>query len=183
MHACNCCTSDNWIFSHKYFMHANSDRDLVEIRWWDNILSVAGIFHGGYLLHAEGIPSLDIVQLLLGLVSVWWGQFTQVAALDPEENYARKYEAWRAEGRHILCLFSLWAMLRDCTENWIAFELRLCVIHTYFHLYDNTEIRDFRWGFPQSILLCFMCDFFLIFSYMCSIWSCSKSIKLPQVCL
>jgi len=36
----------------------------------DSVLSVAGIFHGGYLLHAKGIYSLDIVQFLLGLMSV-----------------------------------------------------------------------------------------------------------------
>ena len=54
----------------------------------------------------------------------------------------------------MLCLFSLWAALRDCTERWIACELKLCVIQRYFHLYDNTEIGVFSWGFPQSILLC-----------------------------
>ena len=46
-------------------MHVSSDRDPVEIRWRDNVLLVAGIFHCEYLLHAEGIHSLEIAQLLL----------------------------------------------------------------------------------------------------------------------
>ena len=71
-------------------MHVSSDRDPVEIRGWDNVLSVVGIFHGGYLLHAEGIHSLVIAQLLQSLVSCVKGQFTQVATLDPRRNCVRK---------------------------------------------------------------------------------------------
>ena len=36
-------------------MHVSSDRDPVEIRWRDNLLSVSRIFLGEYSLHAEGI--------------------------------------------------------------------------------------------------------------------------------
>ncbi len=36
-------------------MHVSSVRDPVEIRWRDNVLSVARIFLGEYSLHAEGI--------------------------------------------------------------------------------------------------------------------------------
>jgi len=36
-------------------MHVSSIRDPVEIRWRDNVLSVARIFLGEYSLHAEGI--------------------------------------------------------------------------------------------------------------------------------
>ena len=46
-------------------MHVSLGRDPVEIRWRDNVLSVAGIFHCEYLLHVEGIHSLEIAQLLL----------------------------------------------------------------------------------------------------------------------
>jgi len=46
-------------------MYASLDRDLVEITWRDTVLSVVGIFHCEYLLHAEGILSLEIAQLLL----------------------------------------------------------------------------------------------------------------------
>jgi len=88
-------------------MHVNSDRDLVEIRWRDNVLSVAGISNCEYLLHAEGIHSLEIAQLLLQFSECVMRPITQVASLDPKKNYARKKEAWRAEERHILCLLSL----------------------------------------------------------------------------
>ena len=46
-------------------MHVSSVRDPVEIRWRDSILLVARIFYCEYLLHAEGIHSLSIAQLLL----------------------------------------------------------------------------------------------------------------------
>ena len=36
-------------------MHVSSVRDLVEIRWRDNVLLVARIFLDEYSLHAEGI--------------------------------------------------------------------------------------------------------------------------------
>ena len=36
-------------------MHVSSVKDLVEIRWKDNVLLVARIFLGEYSLHAEGI--------------------------------------------------------------------------------------------------------------------------------
>ena len=36
-------------------MHVSSVRDPIEIRWRDNVLSVARIFHCEYSLHAEGI--------------------------------------------------------------------------------------------------------------------------------
>ena len=147
-------------------MHVSSDRDPVEIRWRDSVLSFAGIFHCEYLLHAEGILSLRIAQLLLQVLWVWWGQFTHVASLDPKKNYPRKWEAWRAWGGYILCLFSLWVVLFDCRESRIAWELILFVTWTYFHLYDNTEIRVFSWGFPQSILLC-SCVIDFSFSIIC----------------
>ena len=39
-------------------MHVSSVRDPVEIRWRDNVLSVARIFLDEYSLHAEGIVFL-----------------------------------------------------------------------------------------------------------------------------
>ena len=51
-----------------------------------------------------------------------------------EKNYAKKLEAWRAWGRHIQCLFSLWAVLFDCRESRIAWELILFVTWTIFPL-------------------------------------------------
>ena len=36
-------------------MHVSLDRDLVEIRWRDSVLSVARIFYCEYSLHARGI--------------------------------------------------------------------------------------------------------------------------------
>jgi len=51
-------------------MHVSSVKDPVERRGRDSVISVARIFHGGYLLHAEGIHSLEIVQLLFDLMSV-----------------------------------------------------------------------------------------------------------------
>ena len=41
-------------------MHVNSDKDPVEIKGKDNVLSVATIFPCEYLLHVEGIHSLRI---------------------------------------------------------------------------------------------------------------------------
>jgi len=35
---------------------------------------------------------------------------------------------------------------------------KACVILRYFQLYDNTNSGVLSWGFSQSILLCFMCD-------------------------
>ena len=78
-------------------MHVSSDRDPVEIKGRDNVLSVGGIFLYRKLIHAEGIISFRIAQLLLILVSSVRGQFTQVAALDTRRNYTRKQEAWRAK--------------------------------------------------------------------------------------
>lgn len=46
-------------------MHVSSDKDPVEIRWRDSVLSVARIFHYEYILHEKVIHSLEIVQLLL----------------------------------------------------------------------------------------------------------------------
>ena len=46
-------------------MHVISVKDPVEIKWRDNVLSIAGIFHCEYLLHPEGVHSLEIAQLLL----------------------------------------------------------------------------------------------------------------------
>ena len=36
-------------------MHVSSVKDPVEIRWTDNVLSIARIFLGEYSLHAKGI--------------------------------------------------------------------------------------------------------------------------------
>jgi len=90
-------------------------------------------------------------------------RITQVEVGGPRGNCTRKEEAWRTKGRHMCCLFCLWVAVRDCTESWIAWELKLCVILRYFHLYDNTDSRVFSWGFPLSILLCFMCDWIFFF--------------------
>ena len=38
---------------------------------------------------------------------------------------------------------TIYEQQRDCTEGWIACELKLCVIWTYFHLYVNIEIGVF----------------------------------------
>ena len=77
------------------------------------------------------------------------------------------------------CLFYLWEAVGDCTEHWIAWELKLCVILRYFHLYDNTDSGVFSWGFPQSILLCFMC--MISSSLLYVFWLILlKLIKLPQ---
>jgi len=61
---------------------------------------------------------------------------------------------------------TIYEQQRDCTESWIACELKLCVIWTYFHLYVNIEIGVFSWGFPQSILLC-SCVIGFSFSVIC----------------
>ena len=71
-------------------MHVSLDRDPIEIRWRDSVLSVVGIFHCEYLLHAEGIHSLEIAQLLLQLSECVMRPITQVASLDPKKNCARK---------------------------------------------------------------------------------------------
>jgi len=71
-------------------MHVSSVRDPVEIRGRDSILSVGGIFLYRKLIHAEGIISFRIVQLLLSLVSSARGESTHVAALDPRRKCARK---------------------------------------------------------------------------------------------
>ncbi len=91
-------------------------------------------------MHAEGIHSLEIAQLLLSLVSCVRGEFTQVVALDPRRNCARKKEAWRVEEKFCEKPLTIYEKQRDCTKSWIASELRLCVIQTYFHLYDNTKM-------------------------------------------
>ena len=71
-------------------MHVSSVRDPVEIRGRDNVLSVGGFFLYRKLIHAEGIISFRIAQLLLSQVtSVRW-EFTQVEALDPRKKYVRK---------------------------------------------------------------------------------------------
>ena len=36
-------------------MHGSSDKDPVDFRWWDSVLSVARIFLGEYSFHVEGI--------------------------------------------------------------------------------------------------------------------------------
>ena len=78
-------------------MHVSSLRDRVEIRGRDNVLSVGGFFLYRKLIHAEGIISFRTAQLLLSLMCCVRGKFTQVAALDPRRNCARKQKAWRAE--------------------------------------------------------------------------------------
>jgi len=70
-------------------MHVSSVRDPVEIKGRDNELSLGGFFLYRKLIHAEGIISFNIAQLLLSLVSCVRREFTQVAALDPRRNCAR----------------------------------------------------------------------------------------------
>ena len=71
-------------------MHVSSVRDPIEIRGRDNVLLVGGFFLYRKLIHAEGIISFRIAQLLLSLVFSVRGEVTQVAALDPMRNCARK---------------------------------------------------------------------------------------------
>jgi len=71
-------------------MHVSSVRDPVKIRGRDNVLSVRGLFLYRKLIHAEGIISFRIAQLLLSQVSSVRWEFTQVETLDPRKNCARK---------------------------------------------------------------------------------------------
>ena len=71
-------------------MHVSLAKDPVETRGRDSVLSVGGFFLYWKLIHAKGIISFRIEQLLLSLVSCVRGEFTQVAALDPRRNRTRK---------------------------------------------------------------------------------------------
>ena len=71
-------------------MHVSLVRDPIEIRGRDNVLSVGGFFIYRKLIHAKGIISFKTAQLLLILMCCVRGKFTQVVALDPRRNYARK---------------------------------------------------------------------------------------------
>lgn len=154
-------------------MHVISVKEPVEIRGWDSVLSVGGIFLYRKLIHAEGIISFGIVQLFQRSVLCvrWLSHRLQLE--DPREvTQGNKRLGGLKEG--ICYLFSLWVALRDCTESWIACELKLCVIMRYFHLYDNTEIEVFSWGFPQSILLC-SCVIDFSFSIICVLFDLAQN--------
>lgn len=71
-------------------MHVSSVRDPIEIEGRDNVLSVVGFFLYRKLIHAEGIISFRFVQLFLSQVSIGRWELTQVEALDPRKNCARK---------------------------------------------------------------------------------------------
>jgi len=71
-------------------MHVSSLRDPVEIRVRDNVLPVGGFFLYKKLIHVEGIISFRFVQLIMSQVSSVRWEFTQVEALDPKKNCARK---------------------------------------------------------------------------------------------
>ena len=76
-------------------------------------------------------------------------------------------------------LFCLWAFVRIVLRAGQLWELKLCVILRYFHLYDNTNSEVYSWGFLQSILLCFMC-IDSASGYMCSAWSCSNLLSFHK---
>ena len=82
-------------------MHVSSDRDPVEIRWRDSVLSVARIFLGEYSLHAEGI--LFLMDCVVGLevtAGMIWPIHT-CYVIGPLSKLRKEIGAWRTCGAYM----------------------------------------------------------------------------------
>jgi len=93
-------------------MHVSLVRDPVEIRWRDNVLSVVGMFHCEYLLHAKGIHSLAIAQLLPQFIECLMRPIHTGGITVPQGN--RRLGGLR---EFICCVYSVYELYYLITER------------------------------------------------------------------
>ena len=123
-------------------------------------------------MQEEFIP-WDLCSFIVCWSSVWDQCHTMLQLEHPGKTVQGNRRLGGQRERQMSCLVCLWAVRGIVLRTRYLWELKLCIILRYFHLYDNIYSRVFSWGFPQSILMCFMYDWFF-FSIICVLFDLAQ---------